>query len=601
VTVTGFDPTDIEMHLVTDFASLTDFMVWIHSGHSFMALDIETDGLNWYDGKIRLVQFGSLNRGYAIPFDRFKGPIREALDFLKSKGTLLLGHNISAFDLTWLRRHCGFEPDWSKVHDSQTLAALYDTAGPRSLKQLATAYITPFAAQGQKELQEDMRKYKLTWATVPVELPSYWVYGVMDTILTAHLFFELYDRCQRLGHIQAYNTECHVSKILHNVSWRGIAVDLDHVHNESVGWRLRLEELAFQARMRYGVENLGSPAQLTQAFLANGVELSMKTPTGKWRMDADALTVIAAMNEDSDLVKLVTEYRMGQKYNGTYYEQLRNCTRSDGRIHPYYRQVAARTLRMSASEPAIQTWPRDPVVRDSLVAAEGHKLISADFSNMEARIFACLAPDPGMIQAFRDGVDLHCYTGGLMYNNGVPIDKKDPRRSLSKNSLFATLFGGGAEVVAVQAGISVEKAAETQATLLRAFPSIKSHNRAMKQEAAMMMALDKENNRHGIRLFDGRVLRLSGDDDRTYAYQNYQIQGTARLILAHSLVALDNAGVMDYGVAVIHDEIVVEVPTDLTDDVRHAIGEYMPNDELLALPISVGIGNPCDRFGQADH
>jgi DNA polymerase-1 len=378
-------------------------------------------------------------------------------------------------------------------------------------------------------------------------------------------------------------------------------VDQDHLHHQRDFWRSRCAELQVICNDQYGIDNIGSTHQLIDAFLNNGVILTEKTPTGKWAMNSDAFKIIEAINGSHPIVSAVAEYRKGMKYIGSYYDPVERYTRSDGRIHPYYRQMQARTLRMSANDPAIQTFPRDPEVRNMLVAADGHSYISADFSNMEARIFACLAPDEGMKQAFRDGVDLHCYTGGLMYNGGTPIEKNDPRRQLSKSSLFSTMFGGGVEVLAITAGIPHALAQETSRTLHKAFPSIKKHSRDMQEEAATMAAMDTINHRTGIRLADGRILRMDPGDDRLYAYQNYSIQGSARMVLAHSLISMDNAGIMEHGVAVIHDEIVVEVPDDIADDVAFAIAEHMPNDVMFDLPISVGVGKPSKRFGDADH
>jgi DNA polymerase I len=433
----AFDPNNLRMNLVENFDDLVEFMAWIRAGHRFIGVDIETDGLDWYDGKIRLVQFGTMTEGYAVPYERFTGAIYEALRSLRDAGTLIIGHNIGGFDLTWLRRHGGFEPNWANVHDSMILAALLDTAGSKALKTLSTVYVSPVAAYGQTALKDDMARYGLTWETVPIELPSYWVYGIMDTILTVHLFFELYRRCEGLGLIDAYNTERHVEKILHQVSWNGMLVDQDHLHHQRDFWRSRCAELQVICNDQYGIDNIGSTHQLIDAFLNNGVILTEKTPTGKWAMNSDAFKIIEAVNGSHPIVSAVAEYRKGMKYIGSYYDPVERYTRSDGRIHPYYRQMQARTLRMSANDPAIQTFPRDPEVRNMLVAADGCSYISADFSNMEARIFACLAPDEGMKQAFRDGVDLHCYTGGLMYNGGTPIEKNDPRRQLSKSSLFS--------------------------------------------------------------------------------------------------------------------------------------------------------------------
>lgn len=597
-----FDPRAVTASLVENLADASAFWGWITSGHDLVAFDIETDGLNWYDGKIRLAQFGDLNSGWAIPFEWWPGLVREALEYLKAKGTIIVGHNIGGFDLTWARRHTGFTPDWGKVHDAMLLCGLIDSAGSKSLKDNAEAYVHPVAKIGQQMLDDDKKKYGFDWASVPVNLPSYWFYGVMDCVLTANLFVTLLPIATNVGVMNAYETERHTEKVLHQISFNGMLVDQEHCLQEMDTLADRIQEIEAQVWKEYGLENIGSTPQLSQVFQNTGVKLTVMTPGGAYAMNKDALAVVAAENPDHHLVGLVTEYRRAVKYRNTYYAGVLDTVRSDGRCHSSYRQMSARTLRMSVTDPPIQTFPRantDPGVRNAFISADGCSFISADQSNIEARLFSILAPDLGMQQVIREGRDMHCWIAGVMYNGGVPIEKKDPRRDRAKNSFFATIYGTGAETLAGTAGISVDEAQTTLKLIKRAFPSIMAHAKAMTTEAVM---LENDTGRAGIRLKDGRLLRDYANTDKYYQYANYSIQGTARMILAQRLNAMDNAGIMDKAVAVIHDEVVFEVPDDEVDDYTEAIGEYFPDHETFEeLPMLVGIGKPCKRWGEADH
>lgn len=598
-----FDPQRVQVGLVETVEDVSAFVHWLHAGHKVLAFDIETDGLDWYDGKIRLAQFGSIDSGWAIPCEWWPRLVTEALEYIKANRILLVGHNVGGFDLTWARRHLGHQPDWSMVHDTMLCAALLDSAGSRALKDLSAAYVSPVAKEGQTALKDDMKRGGWDWATVPVTLPSYWHYGVLDTILTVNLFHTLMPMMERYGLLRAYATERHCEKVLHHVSYNGIGTDLEHTRAEIDRLSIRSEQIVEMVRREYGLENIGSGPQLARAFESTGVRLTERTPSGQWAMNSDALDVIAALNGDHPLVSAVAEYRKCVKYSGTYYENVLKFTRSDGKVHPYYRQVQARTLRMSANDPPIQTWPRvapdgsNSEPRNCFVAGHGKSFISADFSNVEARVFSLLAEDEGMQQAFLNGIDLHCWTGGQMYQGGVPLEKGDPRRQQSKNSLFTTLFGGGPEKLAVTAGISTEEAVHTLRLLKSTFPSITDYSRRVQREAQDMLT---ETGRAGIRLSDGRILRMGEEDDRFYAFVNYSIQGTARMILAERLAALDNAGLAESAVAVIHDEIVFEVDDAISQDVRGEIAEYMA-DETYRVPIIASIGQPAKRLGDASH
>ena len=597
----SFDPNNLKIHLVESVQDVSDFMAWLHQGHRLMGFDIETSGLNWVDGQIRLAQFGTEQEGWAIPFQKYPWIVHEALCYLRDRGTLIVGHNVGGFDMTWMRHKTGFIPDWSKVHDTMLLLALLDTAGSKALKDGASVYVHPCARLGQKALHDDMDKNGWDWATVPIELPSYWFYGVMDTILTVNLFLTLLPIAEKMNLLDAYATERHVEKIMHGVSWNGLLVDEAHC----VLWQdrhlARCAEIKQHVTDEWGIDNIGSGQQLATAFENSGVVLTVRTKSGnQWAMDADTLDLIAVENQGHPLVALVTEYRRGLKYGG-YYGQNLDFMRSDGRVHPSYKQCAARTLRMSANAPPIQTQPRvttDPEVRNSFISAPGMSYISADLSNVEARLFALLSGDTDFQRAFTDGLDVHCWLGGLMYNGGTPIEKKDPRRNKSKNSLFASIYGAGAAKLAVTAGITLAEAVETQTLLKRTLPSIRSHSKAMEYEALHMLA---DVGRAGITLRDGRVIKDTEGQDLYYKYSNFSIQGTARLVLAERLIALDNAGVADRIVAVIHDEVVVEVPDDETDEYTLALQEHMEDHFTYPIPLTAGVGKPAKRMGQVDH
>ena len=113
--------------------------------------------------------------------------------------------------------------------------------------------------------------------------------------------------------------------------------------------------------------------------------------------------------------------------------------------------------------------------------------------------------------------------------------------------------------------------------------------------------MELETGRSGIRLADGRILRMADDDDRFYAYVNYSVQGTARMLLAQRLIALDNAGLADMIVAVIHDEVVLEVPDEDVKEIRAKLKEYLEDYESFGIPILASVGQPAKRLGEADH
>ena len=351
---------------------------------------------------------------------------------------------------------------------------------------------------------------------------------------------------------------------------------------------------------------IGSTAQITVALQDVGVELTEKSETGRWKMDRETFDLLAA-TQDHPLHHLIQEHRSVIKLSSTYYSNFLKFQRSDGRCHPFYWAVAAKSGRMPGTEPAILTVPRpdedksDAVqqVRNSFVAPDGHRIISTDFSNVEARIFAHYANERGMIDAFNAGINLHKFTASQIFGKPIEeIDKSMSEYTVAKNTLFCTLFGGGATKIATTAGIPIEDGKAAQDGLFRAFPGIKAF-----QKQSVMVATDnlKQYGQAFIRGVDGRILAMVETDDRYYAFTNWQIQSTANVVLKRRLAAIDNMGLTPYMIATIHDEVVAEIPEDFEEEYKMLITEAMSDESLFSLPIVCNTGNGGARWGEVDH
>lgn len=426
------------MGLVHTSDDVENVLTWARNvPDQLIGLDVETDGLDWFDGKLRLVQFGTPTEGWAVPFGDFRFLVKEILRILDERGKVFVGHNFK-FDLHWIERNTGWMPrEWAAAHDTMLLAAVLNSSGAKGLKDLSEFYVWSGAKGGQKALHDDMKRGGWDWGTVPIDLPSYWIYGVLDTIMTVALFWVLYEKAEKAGCLGAYETERAATPALYAIERNGMLLDSEHVKLERDKLRAACVQIE-EAVAQYGISNIDSTPQIALAFLNAGIELSEKTDTGKWKMDRDTFDIIAATN-DHPLVNMVKTHRSATKMASTYYDNFLKYQRSDGRIHPFYRPVVARTGRMSASEPAILTVPRpgtNSEVRNSIVAPDGHVIVSTDFSNVEARVFAHYAGETGMIQAFKDGVDLHSYTAKEIFQLDYMPGKDDPQRQIAKNTLF---------------------------------------------------------------------------------------------------------------------------------------------------------------------
>lgn len=598
----AFDPSTITIEIVDSSSKIADFMHWVTNVRTdVMGVDVETSGLDWYDGKLKLVQFGSGDQGWAIPFQMFPFLVDEAMRIIDVERKLhLVGHNFR-FDLHWLDRHTSWTPtNWTRYHDTMLMASVLNSSGPKGLKDLSTIHVHPIAARGQQILQDAMKQGGWDWATVPPLLEAYWVYGVIDTILTVNLMAVLYPRVKASGCFEAYETERGCMPALYAMEKRGMLVDSEHCARQIEELQGRMQVIETDV-LEYGISNIGSANQLIRAFLDAGVELTTRTDSGRnYSMSRDALEELVARQGDHPLVKMVNTYRTAEKYAGSYYGNFLRYQRSDGRVHPAFRQVAAKTGRMSAQFPAVQTVPRsetDPNVRNSFVADEGNVLISIDFTNVEARIFAHFAQEHGMLEAIRAGVDLHGYTAQQVYKLWDTVAPKDhPLRQVAKNTLFCMLFGGGATKVAYTAGVDLETAKNAFNGIHAAFPGIKKFQKTIE---GMAVANLNETGQAWIRGIDGRILAMSENDNRYYAFTNWLIQGTATVLLKQRLSVIHQMGLSEHCISVIHDEVIGEVPEEDAEEFSHAMADAMLDEHQFSVPIVADPGYPAKRLGDA--
>lgn len=601
-----FDPTLVNVQLVTDTESASNFLHWVANENGpLMGFDVETDGLDWFDGELRLVQFGNLFEGWAIPFQSWRELVAEALRIIFARRQHVVGHNVK-FDLHWAERHVrGFKvTDWSLIHDTMLLAGVCDSSGTKALKDLAEYYVHPLAKVGQNALKADMKKGNWTWGTVPTDLPSYWVYGVLDTILTVNLFYVLLDKAQKSGCMGAYAVERGAMPGLFAQERKGLLVDSEYCSLQQEILLRRCAEIEQEVTV-FGIDNITSLPQMALAFERSGVTLVDTTATGKWAMNQDAFEGIVARNGEHPLVTLIHDHRQNVKMANSYYANFLKFQRSDGRVHPMYRQMQAKTGRMSCTDPAMQTLPRSDddapeaarIVRNAFVAEQGHVLLSTDFANVEARIFAHYAQEHGMLEAIRTGVNLHKYTASRIFNRPIEsIDKKDTIYTVAKNTLFCTIYGGGPAKIAQTAGVSLAEGTAASLGLHAAFPGIKAFQRLCTQMGTDNL---QQYGKAFIRGIDGRILSMVDSDDRYYAFTNWLIQSTAAVVLKQRLAAIDAMGLTDYCVATIHDEIVAEIPAEDEEDFKVAIVEAMNDLHSFSVEIIAEPGKGAMRLGDA--
>jgi DNA polymerase-1 len=235
-------------------------------------------------------------------------------------------------------------------------------------------------------------------------------------------------------------------------------------------------------------------------------------------------------------------------------------------------------------------------VRNCIRAREGYTLVFCDFDQIEVRLLGHLTNRlgyPEIVNAFLSPEDFFVVVARDVYQE-PDFQKSDLRRTTVKNFVYGGNYGAGVDKLSQTAGITYEQAMVVDEGLKRAYPGIKALHREVEQQA--LRRLTEEGVAYVKSPFTGRRHPL-GRGEATYVLVNYLIQGTAAELFKLKLLELDNAGLGPYMILPIHDEVILEVPTEDVPDVVSTLKSVMNDDQLLAVPITAGV-SVGERWGQ---
>ncbi|MEV7624270.1 DNA polymerase [Actinoplanes sp. NPDC089786] len=473
---------------------------------------------------------------------------------------------------------CLLEPGVTADHGLKSLSERHLDDGLRRAEDDLYALFRALAPAGQRA---GGRPAVHGWSHVPIGAEPYVVYAGLDAIYVRRLLDVLLGELADLGYLPA--AELWLAAQTTALQIRGILLDLDHTNT------LRAEFEQANHTARADLEALmgckaTSPKRLD--WLAErGVEFRHFTDADRPSLSGkDALPDLLARypgGEVGRMLELTT--RMAETGNfATNLARFPDFADANGRVHPDYRTLAAHTGRMSVKWPAMQTFKKDdPRLRGCFVAEPGHVLVGCDFKAVEVRVAAALANEPRLIEVIRAGTDIHDNTARLMFGPGWT----KAQRTLGKRATFGTIYGGGAPGLAKQTGVSVEVARDVVQRFKRAYPRITAFGKAMAERDPVRNAARR---------------RIPADPARTYANSNYAIQSTARDLLVESLYrlcALD--GWHPFLWAIIHDEIVLQVPAGDAEDAKRALEQAMTTS-FRGVPIEADAEIIGSRWGGHD-
>jgi len=471
-------------------------------------------------------------------------------------------------------------------HDMDTLA----------LKHLSHKTITyeDIAGKGAKQL---------TFNEIDIDKAA--TYAAEDADITFQLHETLWPRLQQTPSLEVVfrDIEMPLVPVLSRIERRGVLLDVEMLKQQSREFEKRLLELEREAHKEAGeVFNLGSPKQL-QAILFDklGLPVISKTPKGQ---PSTAESVLQELAHDYALPELILEHRSLSKLKSTYTDKLpQQIDPQTGRVHTSYHQAVAATGRLSSSDPNLQNIPvRNEAgrrIRQAFIAAPGHKLLAADYSQIELRIMAHLSRDEGLLKAFAAGEDIHRATAAEVF--GVEPDKvSNEQRRSAKAINFGLIYGMSAFGLARQLDIERGMAQRYIDLYFARYPGVKAYMDETRERAREQGYVETV---FGRRLYLPEI-KASNMARRQYAERtaiNAPMQGTAADIIKRAMIELD--GVIEkskldiHMIMQVHDELVFEVAETILEKASDIITNSMVSAASLAVPllVDVGIGNNWDE------
>ncbi len=606
-----------DYQLITDVAALTAFLD-AATAQGVVAVDTETTSLNAAAADLVGVSMalapgracyvplrhgspaqtgdqggldfaGDSPRYPQIPFDVAIGLLRPVFE---NSAVLKIGHNLK-YDSHVLRRTRNGGIRLAPVDDTMCLSYVLDggRVSSHSLDHLAkhwldhdTIKFADICGKGAKQVPfgaispEAALDYAAEDADVSLRL-----WHLFKPRLGQEHLARVYERLERP-----------LIPILAEMEARGITVDRNILARMSNDFAARMADYQSRIHDLAGAPfNIASPKQLGEIlFDKMGLQGGKKAKTGAYSTSADVLEDLAASGVE--IAKEVLEWRQLAKLKSTYADALVDSILAEtGRVHTSFSMVGASTGRLSSSDPNVQNIPIRTVegrqIRTAFVAASGCQLISADYSQIELRLVAHVAGESGMIEAFRNGVDIHARTASEVF--GVPLaDMDGETRRRAKAINFGIIYGISAFGLARQLGISRGEASEYIKAYFQNFPGIRDY-----MEHAKATARD---NGYVETLF-GRRIYISGFDGGNQAMRgfaerqaiNAPIQGSAADIIKRAMIrlpkALDAAGITADMLLQVHDELIFEAPSDQAAAAKDLITSVMQTAASPVLDLSV--------------
>jgi DNA polymerase I len=538
-----------------------------------------------------------IGKGYYVSFpenqEETKTILEEFRPFFESEGIEKIGHNLK-YDLKVLSNynmqvkgtlfdtmiaHYLINPDMR--HNMDVLAETYLNYQPVSITEL-------IGKKGKNQLS--MRAISIKEQTE---------YAVEDADVTLQLKNHFTKELETGNVTKLFNdVELPLVSVLTSMEIEGININTDFLKELSIALTADIDRLEKAIYSQAGEEfNIASPKQLGVVLFENLklIDKPKKTKTGQYATGEDVLSYLA---KDHQIIRDILEYRQYNKLKSTYVDALPNeINPKTGRIHTEYAQAVAATGRLSSNNPNLQNIPirteRGREVRKAFIPRnEDFVLLAADYSQIELRIIAALSEEETMMNAFKNGEDIHASTAAKVFN--IPINEVTrEQRSNAKTVNFGIIYGVSAFGLSNQTNLSRSEAKELIDTYYETYPKLKAYMSSQVDFARENGYVETVlNRRRYLKDINSRNAVVRGAAERNAV--NAPIQGSAADIIKLAMINIhkrfEQENFKSKMILQVHDELVFDAHKDEIDIIKPIIKHEMEHAFSLKVPLDVEIG-----------
>ena len=562
-----------------------------------VCFDTETTGLKALEVELIGIAFSyEIGKGYYVSFPEdlaeTKALLEEFRPFFESN-IEKIGHNLK-YDIKVLSNY--EIPVKGKLFDTMIAHYLINPDMRHNMDILAETYLN-YQPVSITDLIGKKGKNQLSMRTVPIAEQT--EYAVEDADITFQLKQLFTGELERGNVTKLFNDiELPLVSVLTAMEIEGININIDFLNKLSVTLTADINRLEKNIYEQAGEEfNIASPKQLGIVLFEKMelVKKPKKTKTGQYATGEDILSFLA---KEHEIIRNIQEYRQYKKLQSTYVDALPNeVNPKTGRIHTQYMQAVAATGRLSSNNPNLQNIPirteRGKEVRKSFIPRdENHVLLAADYSQIELRIIAALSEEENMMEAFKNGEDIHASTAAKVFN--VPLEEVTrEQRSNAKTVNFGIVYGVSAFGLSNQTDLSRSEAKELIDTYYETYPKLKAYMSAQVDFARENGYVETVlNRRRYLKDINSRNAMVRSGAERNAV--NAPIQGSAADIIKLAMINIHNRfekeGFKSKMLLQVHDELVFDAHKEELEIIKPIIKYEMENAFKMSVPLDVEVG-----------